>query len=240
LHPSYFELLKRAARILKLDAIGIDLITADPLRPWWEVGAKVLECNPRPNFFSQDYADPGMRAYEAFLHHGLGNSAIPPIVALAGGAVLDSCMVELERVLATHLSPGTQLGVLWQGVSRLGGEPLPLDTVEKGQVGQALLADPLCGGALLAWDAADLRRYGRPCERVDVGVLAEGADPLVVRELLDADPQVVVLLGSGPQASKDLIESWRDLGGKRRLLELKLGTELAAWLPQLLNDLLVK
>ena len=235
LHPSYFELLKRAARILRLDIIGIDLITSDPLRPWWEVGAKVLECNPRPNFFSLDYADPGMRAYEALLHHGLGNSAIPPIVALAGSEALDSCMVELERVLASQLSSGTQLGVLWQGMCRLGGEPLQLDTCEKGQVGQALLADPHCGGAILAWDAAELLRYGRPCERIDVGVLAEGAEPLVVQELLDADPAAVIWIGPGRQEWDGALQAWQARDPAHRLVALEGAEGLSSCLPELLG-----
>ena len=235
LHPSYFELLKRAARVLKLDVIGIDLITSDPLRPWWEVGAMVLECNSKPNFFSQDYAEPGTSAYEALLQHGLGDSVFPPIVALAGSEALDSCMVELERVLASQLSSGTQLGVLWQGMCRLGGEPLQLDTCEKGQVGQALLADPHCGGAILAWDAADLLRYGRPCERIDVGVLAEGAEPLVVQELLDADPAAVIWIGPGRQEWDGPLQAWQARDPAHRLVALEGAEGLSACLPELLG-----
>ncbi|MFM2080682.1 MAG: hypothetical protein RLZZ219_1364 [Cyanobacteriota bacterium] len=236
LHPSYFALLTRIARVLQLDVVGIDLITPDPSRSWWEAGAQVIECNARPGLVRHEHADPSLRIYEDALSHGFGAVAHPRLIALAGcGEALSDCRSELVRLLEVCLAPGRFVGEIWDGQCRLGGEPLPLSTSERGQVGQALLADPSCGAALFAWDLPSLQSYGRPCESIDLAVLMEGAEPQLLEAILDADPPLVLWVGPGLAAAEVLIDRWRSRGEARQLLELASSSELAERLPVLLD-----
>ena len=235
LHPSYFALLKRTARVLQLDVIGIDLITPDPSQPWWEAGAKVIECNSRPGLKGHEHADQSLRIYEAALSHGFGAVAHPWLIALAGrGAALSDCRRELVRLLEAYLPPDRFLGELWGGQCHFGGEPLPLGLSERGQVGQALLADPRCGAALFAWDLQSLETHGRPCESIDLAVLTEGAEPRLLEAILDADPGLVFWVGPGLAAAEVLIDRWRSRAEGHQLLQLEDTGELAEQLPGLL------
>ena len=226
LHPSYFDLMHRAARVLQLDIVGLDLITPDPYRPWWEVGAKMLECNPRPGLIQHEHADPALRIYQQMLCHCLEGCSSPLIVALAGDVATQQCMSEMECALSAKLQSPAKLGTLWQGICRIGSRPLPVVTSEKGQVGQALLADPACGSLLLVWDADELAAFGRPCERLDLAVLSGGANPLILKEIIDADPAVVVLIGSELDGSTELFSCWQSEDSKHQLIRLEKVDEL--------------
>jgi cyanophycin synthetase len=62
-HPDNMELAERAARALGLSNAGIDLITTDITRPWWESGGKITEVNFRPHFGGTIAAQQRMTAY---------------------------------------------------------------------------------------------------------------------------------------------------------------------------------
>lgn len=235
MHPSYFELLKRTARVLRLEALGMDLITPDPSLPWWEAGAVVLECNPRPGLWQHECADPDLAIYEAVLRHGLASCPSASIVAVAGGALLEECFDALATTLPALLPVGTRLGVLRNGCCTLGGEPLSLAASGRGQVGQALLADPLCGIALLMWRASELVAAGRPCERVDLAVLCGGADPQVAEEILDADPRALVWFGPDPDGLTSVIRDRLDRGGEGKMIVCHDTQELVRRLPELMR-----
>ena len=236
LHPSYFRLLERIVRVLQLEVLGLDLITAAPSLPWWEAGAKVLECNPRPMIIQHDHANPELRIHEKTLAVCLGAISLPPLIALAGGSeVLPAIRIEIRAVLDSHLVAGTLLGEVWDGRCYLGGELIPMDSTEKGQLGQALLADTRCGAALMAWSFENLVRYGRPCESIDLAVFAEGAETPLVEEILDAGPRVVLWVGPGLEAAAPRIEQWRSQRSGNLLLELRAAHQLAEHLPQALS-----
>ncbi|MFM7314071.1 MAG: hypothetical protein ACKO0M_13045 [Cyanobium sp.] len=237
LHPSYVSLLQRTARVLQLEVVGIDLITPDPSRPWWEVGARVLEANPRPGLDQHHHATPRLRMHQTLLRHGFSGSHRPWLVAVDVGQRLEAVLPPLERVLRSCLPDGTRLGVLQQGECTLAGEPLPCDATDKGQVGQALLADRQCGAALMAWRAGELLRYGRPCEQLDLAVLGEGGDRQVMQEILDADPAVVIWLEQGLEAFQAAVSAWRERDPRHRLQVLATGEELLERWPGLLATL---
>ena len=235
IHPSYFELLQRAAHVLQLDVIGIDLITADPARPWWEVGAKILECNPRPGIIQHEFPGQAVGIHASALRHWLGEIARPPLIAVAAGAQISDVCAVVEESLSAQLAANQAVAVLCEGICRMGGLDYPLAASAGSQTGQSLLADPGCGAAVLAWRSDDLLAYGRPCERIDVGVLAEGAEPLVVQEILDANPSAVVWLGQGMQECSEPITAWQARSPGRRLEELQRSSELVELLPKLLG-----
>ena len=235
IHPSYFELLQRAARVLQLDVIGIDLITADPARPWWEVGAKILECNSRPGIIQHEFPGQAVGIHASALKHWLGEIATPPLIAVAAGEQISDVCAAVEASLSVLLVQHQAVGVLCEGICRMGATDYPLAASAASQTGQSLLAEPACGAAVLAWRSDDLVAYGRPCETVDAAVLAAGAEPLVVREILDANPSAVVWLGHGMQESSEQITAWQARSPGSRLVELRQSRELIELLPKLLG-----
>ena len=235
IHPSYFELLHRAARVLQLDVIGIDLITADPARPWWDVGAKILECNPRPGIIQHEFPHQAVGIYASALKHWMGEIATPPLIAVAAGEEISDICAVVEASLSAPLADHQAVGVLCGGTCRVGSANYPLAASVGSQTGQSLLAESACGAAVLAWRSADLAAYGRPCERIDVGVLAEGAEPLVVQELLDADPAAVIWIGPGRQEWDGPLQAWQARDPAHRLVALEGAEGLSACLPELLG-----
>ena len=235
LHPSYLELLQRVRRVMQLDVLGLDLITPDPSRPWWEVGARILEGNSRPGLIQHEQANPSLRIYHQALTHAFSGIAMPLVVAVAVSETFQSCLPVLEAALLETLPAGQRLGGLNGTSCRLGGDPLPLDPKITDQVGQALLADPLCGAALLAWRAEELARYGRPCETLDLAVLSAGAEPLVLQECLDADPGAVIWLGPESEPDKETLAAWQRRFPERPLQRLAGPEQLAGALRSLLR-----
>ena len=235
LHPSYLALLERVRRVLQLEIIGLDLITPEPARPWWQVKAVVLEVNARPGLVQHEHANPTLRIYEEALRHGLRDGQQPLLLAAGGGDGLAAVWPALETALAAVLPEGTALGVLRDGACHLGGEPLPLAAEATAQVGQALLADSRCGAALLAWQTEALAAYGRPCERLDLAVLADGLEPLVLQEVLDADPLTVLWIGPGQERWAAALADWQGRDSAHRLVQLDSPAELATCLPELLS-----
>jgi len=221
--------------VLQLDVIGIDLITADPARPWWEVGAKILECNSRPGIIQHEFPGQAVGIHAGALKHWLGEIATPPLIAVAAGEHISDVCAAVEASLSVLLAQHQAVGVLCEGICRMGALDYPLAASIGNQAGQSLLAEPACGAAVLAWRSADLAAYGRPCECVDVGVLAEGAEPLVVQEILDANPSVVVWLGQGKQEWSEPITAWQGRCPGRRMEELQHSSELIELLPKLLG-----
>lgn len=52
LHPDNLDLVLRAARVMKLDVAGIDLLIPDIARSWFETGASICEVNGQPQMFT--------------------------------------------------------------------------------------------------------------------------------------------------------------------------------------------
>jgi cyanophycin synthetase len=49
-HPANIQLAERSALVLGLSNAGVDLMTTDVTRPWWETGGIITEVNYRPHF----------------------------------------------------------------------------------------------------------------------------------------------------------------------------------------------
>lgn len=80
-HPANVELAERAAEILALKNAGIDLITNDITRPWWETGAVLTEVNYRPHFGASLSAKKRMRI---FFERLIKDAGIIPIEIFIG------------------------------------------------------------------------------------------------------------------------------------------------------------
>lgn len=47
-HPENVALVERLSRYFRLDSVGVDLVSTDPTKPWYETGGAVIELNFRP------------------------------------------------------------------------------------------------------------------------------------------------------------------------------------------------
>ncbi len=80
-HPENILLAERAANSLCLSNAGVDLITTDISRPWWEVNGIVTEVNFRPHFGASDAAKQRMKDFFARI---IQDNGIIPIAVFVG------------------------------------------------------------------------------------------------------------------------------------------------------------
>lgn len=76
IHPANAQLALNAARLLRLDYAGVDLISSDITQPWWKNGAGICEINARPQLGSRNH-ETGY--YEQILARLIGPSCHIPV-----------------------------------------------------------------------------------------------------------------------------------------------------------------
>jgi cyanophycin synthetase len=168
-HPDNLALAIHAARVLRLDLAGIDLLIPDIARSWKEGGAAICEVNSQPQL-------------SAHLHRSLLPRMVPkqgriPVIVLLG------CFPDLgslrHQVVAATRASGLRLGWVGMDAVAIGDEAWPLafdggaggpgaDTIDHAvAVARALLADPQIDA--LIWQVKtwpDTER-GLPFDKVD-------------------------------------------------------------------------
>lgn len=98
-HPENVELARRAARQFGLETAGIDLITEDVSRPWYDTGAVINEVNFRPQVGANT-------AREMINICFPENDAEIPIICFIGDkAAMQAGLAELARLRATSEKP---------------------------------------------------------------------------------------------------------------------------------------
>lgn len=83
-HPDNRAMAERAARVVGLDVAGVDFITTDVSRPFYEIGGGICEINPMPGWIMGDGPD----LASTLLDHDFppGDQGRIPMVAVLGGA----------------------------------------------------------------------------------------------------------------------------------------------------------
>lgn len=84
IHPENLQLALEAARVMRLEVAGVDLMTTDITRPWHETGAVLNEVNYAP--FLAGTGPNTQAAIALFLNAFLPNQGRIPVVAYVGGA----------------------------------------------------------------------------------------------------------------------------------------------------------
>lgn len=79
IHPENVSLALRAARLLGLSVAGVDMITEDISRPWYETGAVINEVNYRP-YFLADLRDDKRDAYLRAIVQGDGRIPVQAVI----------------------------------------------------------------------------------------------------------------------------------------------------------------
>lgn len=159
-HPDNMELAVRAARLLRLDVAGVDLIIPDIRESWLESGALICEVNAQPQLSST------LPAY--LIKKLVADGGRVPIIVILGGA--PAWARQLEQALN---AAGRCVGALWpEGVSVAGRKVLN-SPVSVYQGCEAILNDTRVEQVILCLVDDQLTKTGFPVDRFDHLVLAE-------------------------------------------------------------------
>ena len=160
-HPDNLALAAHAARVLRLDLAGIDLLIPDIARSWKESGAAICEVNAQPQI--------SRHLLRPLLLRLLPDGGRIPVVAMVGSTPLAG---SVREELASELrADSIRLG--WVEVQNL-----PSSEVDDWTAGcLAQLADP--GIDALVWHvpASPSPEKALPLDRVDALVLLEPLQP---------------------------------------------------------------
>jgi cyanophycin synthetase len=168
-HADNLRLAERAARVLRLDVAGVDLLAPDIGRSWLETGANICEVNAMPQMFTTMHK-PMLRS----LFKG-GNGRIPVVI------VVEAVRHELQ--VAGPIHQGLLRRGRVAGMARGGEMWVGIDRVATGLAGslvgaRMLLLDPAVQALVVALDGAQAPQASWPVDVCDVVVL-HGAVPAV-------------------------------------------------------------
>ena len=192
-HPDNKALAIRAARLLRLDIAGIDLIMPDISRSWREVGGAICEVNAQPQFSASAPAAP----FHAVAGLFAGDGRIPVIVMLgADGFVAAELMLEAFR--AQELKLGLALP---QHLS-VDGCVLAQPAGGAFAAMQALLRDPGVDALVALVDDESWLATGAPVDSVDLLLCAPNASPRMKSLLTPMSRIEARAVGEGQLASR--------------------------------------
>jgi len=160
-HPDNLALAVRAARVLRLDLAGVDLLIQDIRRSWLETGAAICEVNAQPQLW------PTLPAY--LLKRLVKGQGRIPVLMVLGDVSDEAWFAQLLANLPVN-RPGL-------GVATPEGVTIGAQTVRKApctafQGGVALISDPQVEMAVICVGDERVLEAGLPVDRFDVLVLA--------------------------------------------------------------------
>lgn len=160
-HPDNKALAIRAARVLKLDLAGVDLLIPDISRSWLETGAVICEVNAQPQVASA--------AIDRLLQKLIrGNGRIPVIVIL--GCIAGESW--FQEALASLQSAGLSPGVVFDKTVTIHNQTVT-NSVNFFQGTRILLGDSAVDAAIIV--ISDYRQgFGLPVDRID-GLILSGS-----------------------------------------------------------------
>lgn len=159
-HPDNLNLALRTARVLRLDVAGIDLITPDITKSWFETGAIICEVNSQPQMFTT--------MHKPMLESLLGEAGgrIPIVLVLSPNPT-EYVSPKLHELMRTTW-PNT--GMFNHHGIHIGTKAVSGQTLELFHGVQALIKDPAVD-ALIVAAHPDTLPNGWPFDRVDTLVL---------------------------------------------------------------------
>lgn len=179
-HPDNRRLAERAARALRLDIAGVDLIIADISKSWIEIGAAICEVNAQPQI--GEGTTPGI--YADLLRELLPVDSRIPVMLVLGQT--DAA----GRALQMHLRAN---GILAGFASRAGGWDAQGHCVSPGpdcfEATRTVMSLPEAAAVVVVARPGDLVNRGLPVDRIKALVWADwadagGADPASLDQML--------------------------------------------------------
>jgi cyanophycin synthetase len=170
-HPDNLVLARRAARVLRLDVAGIDMLIPDIEKSWLHTGAFICEVNAQPQMFST--------MHKPMLQSLLkGNGRVPVIVVLDNREHSDAAVAVQQGLVAAGILAGLASP---QGVW-IGGECV--DGQGRGAYagGRVLLHDQTAEAIVIHVADHGVLRQGWPIDRCDVLVLGQAPLAPVAQE----------------------------------------------------------
>ncbi|MTW23012.1 acetate--CoA ligase family protein [Allochromatium palmeri] len=164
-HPDNLALAATAARLLRLDLAGVDLLMPDIRRSWREGGAAICEVNAQPQLSA------GL--HRPVLQRLVSGDGRIPVLGVIGGSRFGALHRRLlERATAANL----RLAVATEAGAWVAGEPamhLP-GALERAALG--LLSDPDVDALVLAYTRSSALSESWPVDELDLLILLDGAD----------------------------------------------------------------
>jgi cyanophycin synthetase len=161
-HPDNLALARRAARTLRLDVAGIDMLIPDIGESWLQSGAYICEVNAQPQMFTTMHR-PMLQSLVS------GDGRVPVVVFLDARRRPEVAARVHRGLAASGLRPGLagREGV-WIASQRIAGPGLGTFVG-----GRMLLQDPTVDAILLHVADPGVLRQGWPVDRCDVLVFGE-------------------------------------------------------------------
>ena len=171
-HADNLSLAIRAARLLRLDVAGVDLLIPDIGRSWLDGGACICEVNAQPQMFTTMHKP----MLSSLL--GGGDGRIPVAIVVGGESARDGVGRALHRDL---LARGVHAGLVHGTDVQVGGQIVCNNAAGAFEGATMLCNDPDVEAMVICVSDNGILSQGWPVDRCDVLVL----DP---REPFGADP----------------------------------------------------
>lgn len=158
IHPDNITMAERAAEALNLKLGGVDYLTTDISKPYWESGGVICEVNAKPAFDLMFDSDPehlnrlGKIAFEICCPPGT-KMEIPVVVSVS---VPSSIMKELHQWMA---SKGVTVGAKYKQGSSIGTSPKIHESNQTSAL-NSVLWNPSVDAVLIAETVERVQRYG--------------------------------------------------------------------------------
>lgn len=155
MHPDNVDLCEQAARLLRLDIAGIDLLIPNHRQSWRKVGGAICEVNAQPQIgltFPEIYD----HLFDTFLS---GQGRIPVCFVLCDD------MASASRLRDTFVAYPKDIGlrVVWDGKNAM-----PTSHPSERPTAQAALMDTDTRAVIIMTDGVHHHRHGLPIDRLDL------------------------------------------------------------------------
>lgn len=177
-HPDNVTIAERAARLMRLDIAGIDLLIGDISRSWRETGGAITEVNALPQFSPLSRPD----IFRALLAELVpGNGRIPTSLVIGGN------IEQAVAQLGSHfLKAGIVAGIVSDNSILIGTDEISRGKIDIFDGVQMVISDPTVEAMVVVVEGTGLIQHGFPIDRFDLVAVAGGIPASDLRALLSS------------------------------------------------------